>query len=160
MSVKKTGNWDKVRNMVRNMKAEAQAAQQDCLVRWGLKAEGIAVSHISAQDLNWKPLKKATISAKIRKGQSEDILVATSTYFQNITSYVVKNTAYAGVKREVQYSEGTAVWEIARLMEYGSKSGAIPARKLWQPTFEEAMAWSVVNNSPVKIFLARMNKYK
>ena len=50
------------------------------------------------------------------------ILVATSTYFQNITSWADNERAYAGVKRDVSYDDGKAVFEIARYLEFGRLS--------------------------------------
>ena len=106
-------------------------------------------------------MKAKTIEAKIKKGESENILVATSTYFQSITSYVKGNTAYAGVKREARYTGKDGSEEIAKIAaihEYGSESGNIPKRELWKPSLEETLQWTVDNNNPVKIFLDRIKR--
>lgn len=157
--IRKTGNWGRVKRTVANIGLEMRESRRLCLSRWGLKAEGIAKTHISMQDLGWKALKPATLARKVRLGQSTDILVATSTYFQNITSWTDGNAAYAGVKREVSYDGGKKVFEVARYLEFDSESGKNPARPLWQPTWDETMAWSLKHNSPVSIFLNRIRKY-
>ena len=144
-AMRKVGDWARVKLLIRNIGGEMRKARHDSLVRVASKVEAIAVSHITLQDLPWKRLKPATVSAKIRKGESENILVATSTYFQSITSYVDKDTAYVGVKKGVRYNDGKEIADIARLHEYGSRSGAVPARKLWRPSLEEGMEWAAKN---------------
>lgn len=152
-SFRKVGDWDKVQGLVGNIGKEMIEARDTSLKRFGLKAEKIAVTHISLQDLHWQPLSPKYLAEKIREGYSENILVRTSTYFQSITSWVEKETAYAGVKRDVVDKDGQLVADIAKLHEYGSKSGAIPARPLWQPTFDEVLKWHKLENMPEKIFL-------
>lgn len=161
MAFKKVGDWEKVERMVKAIKPEMVAAKNQALSRWGLKAEGIAKKHISMQDLNWKPLKPETLAAKLRKGLSENILVATSTYFQSITSWadLPNNTVYAGVKKEARDKEGNVIANIAAVHEFGSLSGNIPKRELWHPTFQEVMAWHINFNTPEKLFAIRMKKY-
>lgn len=160
MDFKKTGDWAKVKYLVANIGREMQNARTICLMRWGLKAEGLAKTHISTQDLGWAPLKPATIANKIRQGYSENILVETSTYFQSITSWADTNTVYAGVRREVRYKDGEVIADIAKIHEYGSHSGDIPARPLWEPTFEETMQWQMKGvNTPANIFKQQIKKY-
>jgi len=149
----KTGDWEEVKRVIASISGNMQMARKTSLMRFGLKAEGIAKKHISAQDLPWKPLKAATIRRKSNAGYSTNILTETSTYFRSITSYVVGETAYAGVKRDVKEDDGTLVADIAKLHEYGSLSGKIPARELWLPTFEETVTWHIKSNQPAKIFV-------
>ena len=85
MGTRKIGDWNKVHALIGNLAEEMYKAREMSLQRWGLKAEGIAKSHISKQDLGWEALKPETIASKVRKGQSENILVASSSYFQSIT---------------------------------------------------------------------------
>ena len=108
--------------------------------RWGLKAERIAKLHISKQDLNWRALKPKYKASKIMAKLSQNILVATSSYFGSITSYVEDETAYAGVKKEAKNKEGDVLADIAKVHEYGSETMQIPARPLWKPTFEETIS--------------------
>ena len=139
--VDRVGDWAGVANMVAHLTEEMNKAKELSLKRWGLKAERVSKMHISSQDLGWKPLTPAYKATKIRKGLSENILVATSSYFQSITSFVEGDTVYAGVKKEVKNKDGEVIADIAKLHEYGSQSGQIPARPLWQPTFSEVIEW-------------------
>lgn len=157
--VKRIGDWDKVKALVANLGNELRKSQEICLSRFALKTEAIAKTHMSTQDLGWKSLKAATVARKIRRVESENILIATSTYFQSITSWTDNETAYAGVKRDVVNKEGVKVLDIAKLHEFGTKAGGIPARPLWKPTWDEALAWCVKSNSPVDIFMDRIKKY-
>lgn len=156
-----TGDWKAVEALVNSLKAEIVEANNQALAQAALKGEGIAKEHISKQDLNWTPLKAATVSAKVKKGQSENILVATSTYFQSITSWHTKGKAYVGIKKQVVEEDGALVADIARTLEYGSVTRNIPERPLWQPTMKEVIKWMQDGkNKPSSILLERLNKYK
>lgn len=159
MSVRKVGNWNKAKRIMGALAFEMEKSKQIALKRLALKAEGLAKTHISKQDLRWTPLKADTIAAKVRAGYSENILVMTSDYFQNITGYVKDDTAYAGVKRVARNRAGQPIADIARVHEFGSMSGNIPARPLWQPVMKETIAWHLKNNLPEEIFFERMKKY-
>jgi hypothetical protein len=137
-------------------------AQEMSLKRWGLKAEAVSKGHISKQDLGWVPLAPATLTKKITADpkQSENILIATSTYFQSITSWVTDDTAWAGVRRGVRTKDGEVeLGLLAAVHEFGSDDGRIPARPLWKPTFEETTVWHAKNNQPVMHFANLLSKY-
>ena len=162
MSLRRVGDWEKVANAISHIGEEMKNAQIMAMRRWALKAEGLAKKHIRSQDLKWKALEAATISAKVRKGHSENILVATSSYFQSITSWVdtVEMKAYAGVKKQAKDADGNIIADIAATHEFGSKDGNIPARPLWQPVFAETMNWFKSSDSrPAIIFKNNMKKY-
>jgi len=159
MALRKAGNWGRVTNLIHRLGKEAERAQALSLKRFGLKAEGQAKGHISKQDLQWRPLKPSTIAQKIRKGYSTNILVATSSYFQAITSYVSDDTVYIGVRRSARSSDGVILANIAAIHEFGSTSGSIPARPLWKPTFLETLAWHSKNNRPEIILIKNLSKY-
>ena len=159
---RKVGEWEKLHLLELNLAKEIIGAKNTALRRWGLKAEGTAKLHISNQDLGWQALAPATLARKIRLGFSTNILVETSTYFQNITSWIdaPNNTVYAGVKRGVREPNGEDTGMVAAIHEYGSQSGRIPARPLWQPTYAETMEWHIKNNNPAKIFIKNIkSKY-
>lgn len=174
MGFKKIGDWNKVASLVFSISKEMERARETSLKRFGLKVEGLAKTHISTQDLNWKPLSPAYRNKKLgsygrttksgradrrfTKKRSENILVATSTYFQSITSWVHGETVYAGVRREASYADGAKVANIAAVHEFGSPSRNIPARPLWKPSYKEAIAWHKSSNSPEKIFLENIKK--
>lgn len=156
--VERIGNWGGIAGLIDNLEKECKLAVDQSLMRFGLKAEGIAKKHIRDQDLDWDPLSPAYLAAKLRKGYSEKTMIRTSTYFQNITSWKQGDTAYVGVKRETLEKDGKPVYEIARLHEYGSLNGIIPARPLWQPTLEEVVEWHKEKNQPAMIFLQNIRK--
>lgn len=156
MSVTRVGDWARVARIIRNLKTIIEQSRNVWLIRMAAKGEAIAVTHISAQDLGWTRLKASTIRAKIKKGQSENILVATSTYFQNITSWVQGESAYVGVKRGVQEADGTDVSKLAAWLEYGTQH--IPKRPLWQPTFKELNEWQWQHNNFRDIVLNKLRQ--
>lgn len=157
---RKIGEWERVGRLIKDLGPNIKKAQMRSLMRWGLKAEGIAKTHISAQDLDWIPLKPATISKKISAGYSENILVETSSYFQGITSFVDGDMAHAGVRRGVRNREGNVeLGMIAAVHEFGSDDGVIPARPLWQPTFAETMHWHMLKNQPIMHLAELLRKY-
>lgn len=159
MGVTRIGDWDRVEGLIGNIGREMIEARDISLKRWGLKAEQIAVRHISKQDLAWKELKPATLAEKIRKGFSENILVRTSTYFQSITSWAIGNSVYAGIHQKAVSKDGEVLADIAATHEYGSRSGNIPARPLWKPTFDETMQWYMSGeNQPQAIFLKNIRR--
>jgi hypothetical protein len=165
MGFKKIGDWNKVVSLVFSISKGMEKARETSLKRFGLKVEGLAKTHISTQDLNWKPLSPTYKAWKLRGGGknntkklSENILVATSTYFQSITSWVDGETVYAGVRREASYADGAKVANIAAVHEFGSPSRNIPARPLWKPSYKEAIAWHKTSNSPEKLFLENIKK--
>ena len=159
--IERTGDWERVTSLVANIQKEMKKAQDVALKRWGLFAERTAIMHISKQDLGWAPLEAGTISAKVRAGYSENILVRTSTYFQSITSYVKDDVSYAGVKKTALYKGGVEVANIAAIHEFGSDSANIPARPLWKPTFDETLQAIKTKNdfNPTLIFLKNIKKY-
>ncbi len=148
MSMRRIGNWRGVSQMIGQLPRTLAESRQLSLRRWSLKAEGLAKGHMHYQDLGWTPLKAKTLAAKLKKGQSELILIATSSYFQSITAWVNNDTALAGVKKGVKGKNGQVLDEVARVHEYGSPSKNIPARPLWQPVLDETMKWHLNNNRP------------
>lgn len=156
---KKTGDWEKVKRLIKELAPEFQRARVKSLKRFGLKAEALAKLHMSKQDLGWPPLKPSSLAAKIRKGYSENILIASSSYFQSITSWVDDTTSYAGVKREAKNAEtGEVIANIAAVHEYGSRVRNIPPRPLWQPVGKETITWARTENNPAIFVLEELNR--
>lgn len=153
--VERIGDWARVARIIYNLQRLINESRNIWLIRMAAKGESIAVNHISAQDLGWKRLKPATIRQKVNKGLSENIYVATSTYFQNITSWVKDDTAYIGVRKGVTHPDGEEVGNIAKWLEFGTSN--MPARPLWQPTFKELMAWQWNNNDFRQILIQKLN---
>lgn len=132
-----TGDWKGATLTLKNLNNSIRSSGRQALKKAGLYAEGQAKRHLSAQDLPWRPLKPETVAQNIRKGESTNILTATSTYFQNITSFVSGDVAFAGVRRTVKTRDGDILADIARVLEYGSRIRNIEARPLWKPVRNE-----------------------
>lgn len=158
MPVRRTGDWAGVTRLIGGLSKDLKDARRISLMRFAAKAEREAKMHMSLQDLPWEPLKAETLAAKARKGQSNLILMATSDYFQAITSWVDTDTAYAGVKKDVTDDEGEEIVNIAAVLEFGSDAAGIPARPLWQPVFEDTMKHWAEHDRPDMIFAAKMVK--
>lgn len=157
------GDWEKAALLIKNLKEECEKAHITSLQRFGLKMEEVVLNHISKQDLGWKPLDPKYLSSKVKKGLSDNILVATSDYFNAIQSWVDKSkrTAYIGVKKGKKDREGNEIGHIARVHEYGAKGGKIPARPLWKPSFDEVKVWFwKSDHTPDKILVANLKKYR
>ncbi len=157
--MRRTGDWHRVRNVTSHLAQEMLAARDLCLKRFALKAEAIVKGHISAQDLGWRPLRAKTIALKAKKGQSTNIYVASGTYFRNITGWVSGNTALVGVRRGARGDNATDLGQLARMLEFGSVVKKIPARKLWQPSMQEAVEWTLKNNNPARVTVERLRRY-
>jgi hypothetical protein len=155
MSARQFG-FAQARRVVMSIRPEMKKAQIKSLTRFGIKAEAIAVAHISNQDLGWKALTPKYLAQKVREGKSELTLVATASYFKAITSWVMSDTVYVGVKRTVRNPNGEEIANIAKILEYGTKDSA--ARPLWTPTLREAIAWHNLNNTPEKHFMEAMRR--
>lgn len=130
---KEFGNWDGIMRMVSKMPDEIDRVNQKSLKKIALKTEREAVLSLRNQDQPWVPLKPEYLAYKTSKGKSEKILIASSTYIQNITSVDKKNQAFAGVLRNARSEDGEILANIAVVHEFGSIARNIPARPLWVP---------------------------
>lgn len=118
------------------MAEDVNRANQIVLAQLAARAEAMAVKHLRDQDLRWKKLSKKYMDRKARQGLSTKILIATSTYFQSITSQVKGDSSFAGVFRKKKEKSGQFVADIAKVHEYGSIKRNIPPRPLWQPVYK------------------------
>ena len=138
-----------------NLSGGIKKSLEKSLKQVGLKGEQIAIKHLQAQDLGWKPLSAAYKKRKEKQGHSNKILIRTGTLMQNIKSEVVsKHEVFVGVNRQAKDAEGNSIADIATIMEYGSVAMNIPARPLWKPTHDELLEWIKQEN----IFLKNVKK--
>lgn len=166
VAVRRIGDWNAFTRLAMNLERELHLARIQCLRRWSLKAEAVAKGHLSSQDLAnsiWQPLSPYTILKKSLAGNSLNTLIETSAYFQSITSWVsvANGVAYVGVKRTATYTNRSGykrIADVARLQEFGSLAANIPARPLWEPTYNETMKWHLVHNRVGDIFLNNIRK--
>lgn len=135
MGASKFGQWKRARIVAATMGPRINKAAALYSVRIGSKAEGIAKKHMRNQDLGWEALAPSTLAQKARKGLSGNILIATSSYFQSITSFSKDLTAFVGVRRTARNKDGEILANIAKIHEFGSRN--IPKRPLWGPTMKE-----------------------
>ncbi len=155
------GDWDLALQLTKNLKDEMEDAAAKGMKIIGLQAEKIAKMHISRQDLNWKPLNEEYKERKKKQGYSTNILVRTSTYFQNITTYTTKTTTFAGVRRAVTDDDGNEIANLAAVHEFGSAKAGIDKRPLWTPTFVEVKEWIKKEKPFLRIFFKQVrSKYK
>jgi len=107
-------DFDKVHRLIHNLEDETEKIILRELRKFGLHVEGIVKKHISNQDLNWKPLSESYKKYKLNKGLSENIYVATSSYFQAITSYVDEKgmVVFIGIKQETKTKDGQPLHNI------------------------------------------------
>jgi hypothetical protein len=137
-----TFGFDKFQAFANGIAREFENITKEPLLQVGLRGEAIAKLHLQNQDLGWQPLSDRYLKLKMkqRKGKrrlSEKTLIATSSYFQSITSKVLGRRVLIGVMRGVRNDDGQEIANIAKIHEYGSTARNIPARPLWQPTLEE-----------------------
>ena len=107
-----------------------------------IDVERIVLAHLDNQDLGWEqdaPLNKKYEAQKEKKGLSPDILRASNQMYSNITTNQIDDfTGAVGVKRGVTTEDGEDITDIAIIHEQPDNDGKkIPARKLWEPTFDE-----------------------
>tara|TARA_R110000850_G_scaffold101122_2_gene209301 strand:- start:888 stop:1364 length:477 start_codon:yes stop_codon:yes gene_type:complete len=153
------GDWLKVDHITKRIEQLGKETMIEGLVKTGLFAEGTAKKHMSRQDLGWKALNKDYKDYKKSKGLSTNTLVATSAYFQAITSFSKGKQVNVGVKKVARDKEGNEIANIAAIHEFGSTKRGIPARPLWKPTLDETNVW-LKKNGFDKIIIKKLNRLK
>lgn len=138
ITVRFEGPWEAVTKLLKDVDKVMAEASLEAARKSGLMAESIAKKKLGGQTENWAPLQERTKKRKEKKGQSDAILIATSQYFQTITTWDDgKKRVLVGVKRTARTREGEPLAEVAAVHEYGSRIRNIPARPLWGPTVKE-----------------------
>ncbi len=134
-----TGDWDRLSKVLDRAANGFKSEQAKALGRSLKRIERTVLGHIDNQDLDWEPLAEAYADRKMARNLSPDILRATNEMYQNITTaQPTAWTGMVGVQRGVKSKDGDDVTDIALIHEQPDDDGKIiPARKLWQPTFEE-----------------------
>jgi hypothetical protein len=134
-----SGDWDKLARVLDRVATKHKSAQARAIGRSLKKVERRILSHLDKQNLAWEPLSDAYAKSKAQKNLSPDILRATNEMYQNITTAQPSPwKGMVGVQRGVKSKGGDDLTDIALIHEQPEDDGeVIPARKLWQPTFEE-----------------------
>lgn len=139
MELKKFGDWDLVLNLANNLSADVRIANKAVLAQLAARAEAMAVKFIRDQSLPWHKLSAQYLEHKQRVGLSTKIYIATSQYFQSVTSTVnnAGTQSFAGIFRKAKSPNGEYVSDIAKVLEYGSIKRNIPPRRLWQVVYRD-----------------------
>ena len=162
MGVDFTGDWEKVLKKLDTAANKVKRGVSRTLRKELLDVESVVLGHMDDQDLGWNktaPLnkeyakrKEAAQSPKL----SPDILRATNRMYKNITTHQQDDfTGSVGVKRGVKNKDGEDVTDVALIHEQPDDDGTIiPARKLWEPTFNEVKGHvaAEIQNTAIKVF--------
>ena len=139
MGAELTGDWGKLFKSLDNLATRVKSETGKKIGQSIKKIEARVLDHMDEQDLDWDELDKGYAKRKDEQGLSPDILRATNQMYSNITTHQEDDfTGAVGVKRGVKNKDGEDVTDVAVIHEQPNNDGTkIPARKLWEPTFEE-----------------------
>jgi hypothetical protein len=137
----KSHGMKQMRQFMRQFRDDINRVNNRSIQRVGLRMEAEAAKHLANQDLGWAPLSPRYLARKEKAGQSDKILIKTSTYLQSITSTVERGRVFAGVNKEAREADGQLVADIARVLEFGSLKRGIPPRPLWSVVLAETADW-------------------
>lgn len=139
MSAVLKGDWTRLKQVLKQASPQLKSESRRTIGRQLKLIEAKVLGHLDSQDLEWQALSESYAKTKERKGLSPDMLRATNQMSANITTDQPDDFSGAvGVKRGVKTADGNDVTDIALIHEQPENDGTvIPARKLWQPTYEE-----------------------
>lgn len=139
MGVSFSGDWGRIDRTLGKVSRDLKSETAKSIGRGLKKVERTVLAHIDDQDLNWQELNKAYADRKEAKGLSPDILRASNAMYQAITTDQPDAwTGAVGVTRGVKDGNGEEVTDVALIHEQPDNDGTvIPARKLWEPTYNE-----------------------
>ena len=135
--IQKYGSTKDIANAFNNLNKAVEEGTKEALMKTGLKGEQLAVKHMKSQDLGWQPLDEKYLARKKKQGESNKVLIASTTYLQSITSVFQGNKTFVGVKRDAKAENGESLVDIAYIHEFGSIARNITRRPLWQPVLKE-----------------------
>jgi len=139
MGVDLTGDWAKGLRALDNLANKVKDQTGKKIAQGVKKVERKVLDHMDKQDLDWDELSPAYAKRKEEKRQSPDKLRASNQMYSNITTHQADDfTGAVGVKRGVKNQDGEDITDVAIIHEQPDNDGKkIPARKLWEPTFDE-----------------------
>lgn len=160
MALERFGDWDLVLNLSANMGADTLKANRIALAQIASRAEAMAVKFMRDQSLPWKALSAQYLEYKIHAGLSEKIYIATTTYFQAVTSkvYPQQLKSFAGVFRKQREKNGEFVADIAKVLEYGSVKRNIPPRRFWSVVYRDMRVFLIKEKMFAKQAVAEYKK--
>ncbi|OGV50944.1 MAG: hypothetical protein A2X49_15360 [Lentisphaerae bacterium GWF2_52_8] len=139
MGVDFTGDWNKALRVLTTAGDQIKKNTSRAIRRKIVDIERIVLKHVDNQDLGWDKLDTDYEKRKEKKGLSPDTLRASNQMYSNITTLQEDDfTGAVGVRRGVKNEDGEDITEVALIHEQPDNDGKkIPARKLWEPTFNE-----------------------
>jgi len=139
MGVDLTGDWAKGLKVLDKLANKVKDQTGKKIAQGIKKVERKVLDHMDMQDLDWDDLTPAHAKRKKEKGLSPDTLRASNQMYSNITTHQADDfTGAVGVKRGVKNQDGEDITDVAIIHEQPDNDGKkIPARKLWEPTFDE-----------------------
>lgn len=134
---KKVGNWKGALEFMSQMgyRVKTVTKKEQYAVCKELKER--IISHLINQDLNWEPLRPATLKRK-NPENADLILIDSELYMKSIALIRDGDFAGVGIKKGAAYRRKgnfTTVDRVANMLEYGTMK--MVARPLWNPTLEE-----------------------
>lgn len=133
----KYGDWKKLNKVLDAMANERKLARylEDATKANAIDAQKEIVMAINSQRwTDWPPLAESTVKRKLQQGRHKSaagikILIDTHQLVNNITYHVFNALAAGvGVMKGVYRKEGGSMVDIAKVHEFGSRDGKIPAR--------------------------------
>lgn len=133
------GNWQAVLKKMDKIGDDVLEAAKLALHQNALVLERTIVKHFERQDLGWPKLNPAYKKYKTKRGLSNQVLIATSTLMQSITTQLSADgtEAFVGVLRTAPRKDGKKPVMIAAVHEYGSTKRKIKKRPFLEPSFKE-----------------------
>jgi hypothetical protein len=134
-----TGDWKKALAVLDGAANNIKKGMSKTIRRKMIDVERRVLAHVDDQDLGWDELDPKYADQKEKKGLSPDTLRASNQMYSNITTAQIDDfTGAVGVQRGVKNKDGEDVTDVAIIHEQPDNDGTIiPARKLWEPTFDE-----------------------
>lgn len=137
----KTGDWAGFERMLSGIGESFKREVQKATNENGRILEKAIVGRIENQQ-GLKALSPLYLAQKIRKGLSEQILIATATLMQNIR---YKRIAWNEGMVSVNRKEAKHGYDLGWIHEYGSRDGRVPARPFVEPGVKEVADKIVAN---------------
>lgn len=97
---------------------------------------------IEEQAYKWKPLSDEYADQKAREGMDPRIYIRTGFFLDHIEVWKDKGgRTHAGVRPNVEHPDAKmSLVRLARIHEFGTLNGIVPARPLWRPALSKVLA--------------------
>lgn len=137
------GKWQKAISLGDGLKSSIQTGYNKGSLKFTRQLLSIVRTAIRSgtppigSGVAWKPLSESTI----KKHGQHGIYHLTGLYLRSLGIHKEKNRTYIGIPRGIKPSNTRAkktLNQIAIILEFGSKSGNIPSRPLWGPSYKSA----------------------